>query len=522
LDLPSTLAKRLVIELESSEAALNEARIDYFAQRLPPSEYWRLIPEFDHSIAYLDIETTGLSRYYHSTTVIGLLKDDEYRVFVAGANLEEFPRAIKGCSILVTFNGKLFDIPFLRNKMSRLSVPLVHLDLRFLCRRLGLTGGLKEVEKRLGIRRSSGVEDFDGYDATILWRRYCRGNDNALELLVRYNMEDTVNLRPLLRETVLRLQKQITSGMSAKGIQTRLRGETFDKGRVLPKILPTLRSAVVEKPIVAVRGIDGPEKLLEMRVGSSRPVRVKRSRIQEVTLKFLLERLGKYPPTVIGIDLSASDKRESGWAWMRGSEIETALLRTDEQIIDATIESIPTLISIDSPLSLPAGRDCTRDDCECRKFGIMREAERVLKSRGINVYPSLIRSMQPLTERGIRLAKRFKLHGFNVIESYPGAAQDMLGIIRKKVDVEELQLGLEDFGATARSKLGKSLGHDELDAVTSAIVGYFYLTGTFEPLGSQDEGQIIVPRVRPETYTTGFHQNTPIREVAPRSKHAAS
>jgi uncharacterized protein YprB with RNaseH-like and TPR domain len=36
-----------------------------------------------------------------------------------------------------------------------------------------------------------------GFDAVRLWRRYEDGDDDALDLLLAYNMEDVVNLEPL-------------------------------------------------------------------------------------------------------------------------------------------------------------------------------------------------------------------------------------------------------------------------------------------------------------------------------------
>jgi len=80
----------------------------------------------------------------------------------------------------------------------------------------------------------------------------------------------------------------------------------------------------------------------------------------------------------------------------------------------------PSLVSIDSPLSLP------EDPAK-----IYRECELTLKRRGIGVYWCLLPSMKALTMRGISLAARLRGEGFNVIESYPGAAQDILGIPRK-------------------------------------------------------------------------------------------
>ena len=101
--------------------------------------------------------------------------------------------------------------------------------------------------------------------------------------------------------------------------------------------------------------------------------------------------------------------------------------------------------------------------------------------------------MQGLTERGMRLARQLQELGFNVIESYPGAAQDILGITRKKISTEELKQGLIDFGLVGLFEYNKTT-HDELDAITSALVGYFYLSGWYEALGNVDEGYLIVPK----------------------------
>ncbi|EQD61526.1 hypothetical protein B2A_03205, partial [mine drainage metagenome] len=76
--------------------------------------------------------------------------------------------------------------------------PPVHIDLRFLCYRIGLSGGLKRIETTLGIGDRTGVEGIRGLDAVRLWREYRAGSAAALERLVRYNRADTVNLEPLL------------------------------------------------------------------------------------------------------------------------------------------------------------------------------------------------------------------------------------------------------------------------------------------------------------------------------------
>lgn len=112
--------------------------------------------------------------------------------------------------------------------------------------------------------------------------------------------------------------------------------------------------------------------------------------------------------------------------------------------------------------------------------------------RGVNVYPCLIQSMQALTRRGIEIAEALRGEGVEVIESYPGAAQDIMRIPRKRASLNQLQNGLERFGLCGLRPAG-ALTHDELDAATSAVVGSFYLADLHEALGDETEGYLIVP-----------------------------
>lgn len=100
--------------------------------------------------------------------------------------------------------------------------------------------------------------------------------------------------------------------------------------------------------------------------------------------------------------------------------------------------------------------------------------------------------------RGIKLTKIFEEKGFEVIESYPGAAQDILGIPRKKVNLKELEVDLTNLGIQIHSQ-NQVIAHDELDALTSSLVGYLYLAGSYEALGNIDEGYLIVPSFNGET-----------------------
>jgi hypothetical protein len=75
-----------------------------------------------------------------------------------------------------------------------------------------------------------------------------------------------------------------------------------------------------------------------------------------------------------------------------------------------------------------------------------------------------------------------------VVECYPGAAQDVWRIPRQHKDRKGLLAGLEGLGVRG---LADTMTGDELDAVTAALVGRWFLLGKGEKLGGQ-EG-IIVP-----------------------------
>lgn len=198
---------------------------------------------------------------------------------------------------------------------------------------------------------------------------------------------------------------------------------------------------------------------------------------------------------VVGIDLTAGDKA-TGVAVLNDLEVETSSLFSDDEILAYVREHKPKFVSIDSPLGLPGGGDSIDP-----KAGIVRVAEHDLASVGIPAYPALIDSMQNLTLRGIRLRRAIEHfpRAPHVIESYPGAAQDILCIPRKQRSLELLREGLRRLGLKGPGLDTRS--HDEMDAITSAIVGRYFESGLFEPMGIESEAQLIVPRVRPLVFT---------------------
>jgi len=142
------------------------------------------------------------------------------------------------------------------------------------------------------------------------------------------------------------------------------------------------------------------------------------------------------------------------------------------------------IVPIDAPLSLPAGRK-TIHDLSGEHF---RDCDLELRKRGIRFFPVTLGPMRMLTERGIALKGKIEQMGYRVVECYPGGAQDVWGIPRQRRDLQGLRRGLERLGVTG---LTEAMTGDELDAVTAALVGRWFLMGKGEILGGE-EG-IIMP-----------------------------
>jgi uncharacterized protein YprB with RNaseH-like and TPR domain len=179
---------------------------DTAARGLPRHQSWRIFPAFSKKILYLDIETTGLTPDDDAVTCVGTYDGRTARAYVQGRDLERFENAIDEADLLVTYNGACFDLPFLRSVFPRVDLdrPL-HIDLRYPLHRLGFRGGLKGIEPQLGIHREDALQGVDGYMAVLLWREHRAGSAVALDTLVRYCLEDVVNLEPLMVETFNRM-----------------------------------------------------------------------------------------------------------------------------------------------------------------------------------------------------------------------------------------------------------------------------------------------------------------------------
>jgi len=200
----------------------------------------------------------------------------------------------------------------------------------------------------------------------------------------------------------------------------------------------------------------------------------------------------------VGIDLRSGPRYPTGLAVLDATNRLRRLevVREDAAILEAIEQARPALIAIDAPLGLPEGRCCTDQACECARFGIMREADRVCAAAGYRPFPTLLPSMVKLTERGIRLHDTLTAAGYPVIEVYPGMAQDVLGIPRKGESVDALRRGLKRGGILGIPR-GRRVTHDELDAVTCALVAQLHLAGATETMGPGVPVPLVLPRRAP-------------------------
>ncbi|MBI5707662.1 MAG: ribonuclease H-like domain-containing protein [Armatimonadetes bacterium] len=194
--MPETAKALAPAILEHSIRAVECQEHQFFAKPLGLNEAWRAWPEFRERCVYLDIETDG-GFEGDSVTMVGLYDKDGFRALVRDVDLHLFPDIITHYSMIVTFFGSGFDLPMLQKRFWGMEFDQIHLDLCPTFKRVGVRGGLKKIERALGIARGEETDGLTGLDAIKLWREYQEGSAKALQVLVDYNREDVVNLEKL-------------------------------------------------------------------------------------------------------------------------------------------------------------------------------------------------------------------------------------------------------------------------------------------------------------------------------------
>jgi hypothetical protein len=164
---------------------------------------WRLYPQFKEDCCFLDVETDS----YGKITVVGISNYYTTATFVQGFNLERklLEKELAKYKLLVTFNGGAFDLPKLKKKLL-LELKMPHIDLKPLCVKLGLKGGLKEVEKMLNAKRPAHLYG----NPVDLWKAFhASGDREYLELLIDYNKEDIENLKGIMNVVYKKMREKV-------------------------------------------------------------------------------------------------------------------------------------------------------------------------------------------------------------------------------------------------------------------------------------------------------------------------
>ncbi|MBF0290319.1 MAG: ribonuclease H-like domain-containing protein [SAR324 cluster bacterium] len=201
--------KKIVDNIHLSKERIRSKDTRYFYDNLPSKEHWRIFKEYRDATAYIDIETTGLGDPGDIITTIALYDGKNVKYYINGKNLDDFKKDIQQYAVLVTYNGKTFDIPFIERYFG-MHISHSQIDLRYILKSLGYSGGLKSCERQLGIGRTGSLADVDGFFAVLLWNDYKRkGNKKSLETLLSYNIEDVLNLEYLMIEAYNRKLSEV-------------------------------------------------------------------------------------------------------------------------------------------------------------------------------------------------------------------------------------------------------------------------------------------------------------------------
>jgi len=188
------------------DSLLKKFEREFKKLNLSEKEKWQVYFYFPSHILFVDIETEGLSKEKNDITLIGIYKEGRYYPFIKNLNLDKALKFLAYTPIWITFGGENFDVPFIKKTFPQLKTPLIHIDLFFLVKEVGLRGGLKKIEKMLGIVRET--EGLNGYDAVKLWKKWVEKKDkSALKKLIIYNKEDVVNLKKIMDYVIIKLRK---------------------------------------------------------------------------------------------------------------------------------------------------------------------------------------------------------------------------------------------------------------------------------------------------------------------------
>lgn len=236
-------------------------------------------------VRVLDTETTGLAGGTGTLAfLIGVGLWDESGAFrveqlllrAPGDEPEVLARLdalLAGAGVLVTFNGRTFDVPLLRtryimNRMRARSLDGPHLDLLHPARRLFQGRApdcrLQTLEWQVLGRRRETANDLPGAEIPLRYQSYLRtGDAAALRAVLEHNRRDVVSTAALLGHVLRRLGDPLEQ--AEDGWELLAAAELWWRAGD-----PDLADAALERGLVISRSQPARRRLLRMRARLAR------------------------------------------------------------------------------------------------------------------------------------------------------------------------------------------------------------------------------------------------------------
>jgi uncharacterized protein YprB with RNaseH-like and TPR domain len=185
-------AQRIRDSFAEWQVARTTGLVDWVVGHLPVGHRVRALSQCRNDVLFFDIETDGKSPS-SNITCISTMRNGAHRSFWRGHNLSGFLAEWASAKILVGFNSKRFDTPFVCKAFGLTAIP-PQIDLMDEVAHYGYRGGLKTVERKFGVsRKAKGCDD--GNDAIRRWAEYTTGrSEDSLAALLAYNREDVESL----------------------------------------------------------------------------------------------------------------------------------------------------------------------------------------------------------------------------------------------------------------------------------------------------------------------------------------
>jgi uncharacterized protein YprB with RNaseH-like and TPR domain len=235
-------------------------------------------------VRVLDTETTGLAGGAGTLAFLigvafwegGVLRVEQLLLDRPGDErplLERLDGLLKGAGVLVTFNGRTFDVPLLRtrylmNRMSSRALEVPHLDLLPPARRLfGARSAdcrLQTLEWQVLARRRDRADDLPGPEIPLRYQSWLRtGDAGALRAVVEHNRRDVVSTAALLGVVLPRLADPL--GFAEDGWELLAAAELWHRAGD-----PDRADAALERGIVLSQSLSARRRLLRMRARLAR------------------------------------------------------------------------------------------------------------------------------------------------------------------------------------------------------------------------------------------------------------